>query len=222
MKKVISFSLWGNNPKYVKGALENIKLQNDLFPDWTCRFYAHKSVPESSLKELEKGAEVILIEQDIDLKNYSTNGIHYGWFWRFSILNDSDVDRFIVRDVDSRLSLREKNCVKDWEKSGKNFHIIRDHPMHGVPILAGTWGATKEFSQSINYRDLVFKFMKNNPTNNSRYGGYDQFFLSTVIYPLLKDTACIHDDYHFYKNETVRNIPHIKTGNELIGESIEL
>ena len=30
MKKIISFSLWGKNPFYFQGALENIKLQKDL------------------------------------------------------------------------------------------------------------------------------------------------------------------------------------------------
>ena len=28
--KIISFSLWGNKPYYIKGAIENVKLQKKL------------------------------------------------------------------------------------------------------------------------------------------------------------------------------------------------
>ena len=32
-KKIISFSLWGDRPKYVQGALENLALQKIHYPD---------------------------------------------------------------------------------------------------------------------------------------------------------------------------------------------
>lgn len=93
--------------------------------------------------------------------------------------------------------------------------------MHSVPILAGTWGATKEFSQTINYKELLEKFIKKNPLNDSRYGGYDQFFLSTVFYPLIKHSVCIHDDWNRY-NEGARKIPHIKNNGDFIGKPVEI
>ena len=221
MKKIISFCIWGKNPKYVKGAIENLKLQKEFYPDWVCRFYIHDSVPAGTKEALiEGGAEVVEKHDNIILDKYSTGGINLGWFWRFEVLNDTDVERFIVRDTDSRLSKREVVCVKDWERSGKKFHIIRDNRMHGVRVLAGTWGATKDFS--VDYKALYEKFVKENPTNNAIHGGYDQFFLSTVIYPMIKNDVCIHDNYHFFKEEKVRPVPYITINGEFIGKDYEV
>ena len=36
--KVIAFSLWGDNPKYTLGALQNLSLAKLVYPDWVCRF----------------------------------------------------------------------------------------------------------------------------------------------------------------------------------------
>jgi len=218
MKKIISFSLWGDNPLYVKGAYENIKLQRQFYKDWICRFYIHDSVPEDTKQLLiDEGAEVV--EKHEDLKKYAFN---IGWFWRFEVLDDTDVQRFIVRDIDSRISQRELNCVIDWQKSKLPFHIIRDHRMHGVRLIAGMWGATKDFSDTIDYEKLRDEFFKHNPENNPVHGGYDQFFLSTVIYPLVKKNSCIHDDYHFFKDEIVRHIPHLKSKDDFIGKPVEV
>lgn len=220
MKKIISFSLWGDNLKYLVGALENIKCQQQLFSDWTCRFYCHESVNLSWINKLQKEkAEIILKNEDISNEGlYKTNQIHKGWFWRFDVLSDKTIDYVIVRDVDGRLSQREKNCVLDWEKSGKEFHIIRDHIQHGVPICAGMWGATKQFINRIDYETMKKEF---NRPHDPRYGGYDQYFLATCIYPLIKDTACIHDDWDRYK-EGAKKIPHFRINNEFIGQPIEV
>ena len=42
-KKVISFSLWGNEPRYCMGAIKNAKIAQKIFKDWTCRFYVSNS-----------------------------------------------------------------------------------------------------------------------------------------------------------------------------------
>ena len=220
MKKIISYSLWGQDPKYVKGAVENIKTQKKFYPDWVCRFYVHDSVPVGTKEILLKGGAEVVEKLDVLDHTYSREGINLGWFWRFEALNDPEMERMIVRDADSRLSQREMICVNNWIKSGKNFHIIRDHRMHGVRILAGTWGATKAFAESIDYNSLYEKFVKENPTNNAVHGGYDQFFLSTVFYPLIRDDVYIHDDHHFFKDEKVSPIPHIKIRDDFIGKDI--
>jgi len=37
MKKIISFSLWGDNPIYTQGAIRNAELAKEVYPDWVCR-----------------------------------------------------------------------------------------------------------------------------------------------------------------------------------------
>lgn len=216
MKKIISFSLWGENPKYLVGAIENIDLQEQLFPDWKCRFYCHSHVDMKwiNILHIKRKAEIVLVDEDPVIKRMDAPGM----FWRFEVLKDKDVERFIVRDTDGRLTQREKNCILDWERSGKEFHIIRDHPQHSTKIMGGMWGATKQFIDRINYDDLINSF--NNLSYNNMYAT-DQEFLARIIYPLVKDSACIHDDWDRY-NEGARKIPHLRINNEFIGEPYEI
>ena len=51
--KVISFCLWGNNPKYTVGAIRNAELAMAIYPGWTCRFYVANDVPNTILFNLE-------------------------------------------------------------------------------------------------------------------------------------------------------------------------
>ena len=214
MKKIISYSLWGDNLKYLKGAFENIIGQNEYYPNWICRFYVHDSVPEDSVLILEDmGAEVVQKRGDLgDAMNKP------GMFWRFEVLEDPEVERFIVRDADSRITQREKNCVTDWERSGKNFHIIRDNIHHSTKIMGGMWGCTREMAEKIYYDVLLQKFYK--IEQKSIYGS-DQDFLAQFIYPLLGNDVLVHDDWDRYK-EGARKIPHLREGTHYIGEPIEI
>jgi len=215
MKKIISFSLWGDKPKYVTGALENIKARDIFYKGWVCRFYIHTSVPQESIDLISslRDCEVVIKDEEVGKKREEN-----GMFWRFEVLKDMNVERFIVRDTDSRIAQREKNCVIDWERSGKNFHIIRDHQYHSTKIMGGMWGATKEFINKIDYDDLIKQFQNLSYTNTY---ATDQEFLARMIYPLVKNTACIHDDWDRY-GEGARKIPHLRDGNHFIGEPIEL
>jgi len=132
MKKIISFSVWGTNPKYAEAAYQNLLLQPEIYPDWICRFYMDETVPSSLRTKLEEGgAEIVMMPP--------SDG-NYGLFWRFEPLKDTTIERFIVRDSDSRLNIREATAVKEWEESGKEFHIMRDHPQHGAKICGEMWG----------------------------------------------------------------------------------
>ena len=46
MKKIISYSLWGNDPKYCVGAVKNALLRGKIYPNWISRFYVHKDVDQ--------------------------------------------------------------------------------------------------------------------------------------------------------------------------------
>ena len=50
----------------------------------------------------------------------------------------------IFRDLDSRPSQREVNAVNEWLQSKHPFHVMRDHPGHDLPMLAGMWGIKLE------------------------------------------------------------------------------
>ena len=203
--------MWGNDPKYTIGAINNLNAQKILFPNWVCRFYIHSSVHRHVWEDMEKigGAEIVHIDEPIST----------GMLWRFRPLLDKSIDRFIVRDTDGRLTLREQNCVLDWIASKKEFHIIRDNKMHGTRIMGGMWGATSEFINRIDYNNILENHDFENTPNVC---GYDQDFLAAKIYPLIKNSVCIHDDFHLFKDENPRKIPHIREGNDYIGEPWEI
>jgi hypothetical protein len=135
-KRVVSYGLYGSNPKYTTGAIRNAELVHVYFPGWVTRFYCDSSVPKRVLDVLRgNGAEIVFIE--------NIKGGIAGMFWRFLVADDPTVDRWIVRDSDSRLNPRERFAVEEWIQSGKAMHTIRDHPNHERPMNGGLIGGTK-------------------------------------------------------------------------------
>ena len=138
--RIISYSLWGDNPKYTTGAIRNAELAQDIYPGWISRFYIGDTVPEKIRNDLKEipNTEVVIVNEN---NNWT------GMFWRFSCSYDPNVNISIFRDTDSRLSIREKYAVDEWVSSDKTFHIMRDHPFHRFAILGGMWG----FKQNSKY-----------------------------------------------------------------------
>lgn len=190
--KIISFSVWGKNPKYLNGALLNIPLQKQFYPGWTCRFYIDETVPHEFVEEvLNNGGEVELMEPKSDG--------NYGLFWRFEPLKDLTIERFIVRDADSRLNAREADAVKEWEESGEIFHIMRDHKYHNAYICGGMWGASSEFIKKIakDYDNLLNGYLKQLTFNElykprGKYFNTDQPFLWKYIWPMIINSHIAH------------------------------
>ena len=61
-------------------------------------------VPEEVVRNLTAlGAEIKEIPSG---KGYSS-----GMFWRFMVADDPTVDRYIIRDTDSRLNARERSAL---------------------------------------------------------------------------------------------------------------
>ena len=180
MKKIISFCLWGDNPRYTVGALKNADLAKKIYPDWICRYYAGKSTPIETITSLyEKDNTEIFIMNE--------SGDWSGMFWRFLPASDSDVEVMMSRDTDSRLSDREKAAVDEWLASDKGFHIMRDHPAHGTQILGGMWGAK---SGSIpEMKSLISEYSKGN------FWQVDQNFLREHVWKVVKNSYISHDEY---------------------------
>ena len=199
MKKIISFSLWGDDKKYTIGAIKNADLAKDIYPGWICRYYVGKSVPVDIIIELKKrsNTEVYILNEQGDWT---------GMFWRFYAASDRDVHCMISRDCDSRLNIREKSAIDEWMNSDKNFHIMRDHPYHAIEILGGMWGCKSPVL--CNMVDLIEEYK-----NKGNFWQVDQNFLKEVVYPQIKDDSLIHDEF-FEKNP----FPVPRKGLEFVGQ----
>ena len=202
MKKLIVFSLWGNDPKYTVGAIHNAIQANSVYPDWVCRFYVGQSVPNEIILTLENFSNTEVIRME-------TQGDWTSMFWRFYPASESDVDIMISRDCDSRLSLREKIAVDEWLNSDKDFHIMRDHPWHGTQILGGMWGVRNSILKDM--KNKIDEFVKGN------FWQVDQNFLAKIIYPIVKENLFVHDE--FFNYDLVKHkFPTERINKEFVGD----
>lgn len=133
--KLLSYSLFGDAELYTLGMVANARLAPVVYPGWRVRVYLGAGVPAAVVRVLERrGVEIV------DRGQRPLRGPWEPLFWRFEAAGDPGVEAFAVRDADSRIGARERAAVAEWEASGKRFHAMRDHPFHGVPMLAGMWG----------------------------------------------------------------------------------
>lgn len=180
LQDVIAFSLWGRQPTYLHGALDNLLAAPRLYPGWQIRIYLDDSVPpewQTLLREL--GADLRL--------QPSGQTTRQKLCWRFHVANDPTVHRFLVRDIDSVLNARERAAVDAWIESGKTFHAMRDWWTHTDLMLAGMWGGVAGVLPPItdllaSYRPVAME------TPN-----VDQWFLRDVVWPLLRGDCLVHD-----------------------------
>lgn len=198
MRKVISFALYGSDPKYCVGAAKNVWLARHWYPGWQCMFWIDAFVPTDCRKYLEReGAEVRLVNDP---------ALGGGCFWRFLVNDLPDVERYIVRDTDSRFTEREALAVEAWVKSGKSFHCMRDHPHHDTAVLGGLWGAIGSAAGGPipNMREQMLKFIAGQHCDPFKYD-CDQAFLRDVLWAQVKGGALQHDTC--FRNKYPGSIP---------------
>lgn len=183
-RNIIAFSLWGDRPEYITGAIVNAQIAQHIYVCWTPRFYCDNSVPADAIHALRAyGAQVVLMDRPEHQR--------YRPMWRFLVSDDPDVNVFICRDADSRLNAKELLAVNAWIESGKRFHIMRDHIYHHELILAGMWGGTAGVLPNIAglLGDGTQYF-------DNKFG--DQAFLADFVWPLIRSDVLIHDTHFRY------------------------
>ncbi len=181
-KKVIAFSLFGKNPRYLRGALHNVLVAAEIYPDWICRFYIDGTIPAEFIRTVKSyGSELITCANNQPLANKLA--------WRFNVANDPTVGYFMVRDADSVVNTRERVAVAEWLSSDCYFHVMRDWWTHTELIMAGMWGGVAGVLPSIEglSKSYISTLMD---TPNS-----DQIFLRDIVWPYVRQSVCIHDRY---------------------------
>lgn len=121
--------------------------------------------------------------------------------WRFLVMLDPLVDRFLSRDIDSEIIPRETAAVRQWLTSNYTFHVMRDHPSHGGFMLAGLWGAKNHQRRSL-MRRLGAALAYSSQDDDYET---DQSRLGFVVWPFASfDVVCIlfqtfdANKIHFY------------------------
>jgi hypothetical protein len=180
-KRLISFSLFGADPKYCETAVLNVEAAAALYPDFVCRFHVDGSVPRGVLERLARaGADVI----EVPARHRRLPGS----MWRFLAVDDPDAAVILFRDADSVVGPRERILVDRWLAGGRPFHIIRDWYTHSELILAGLFGLRGGFISGM--AELMHAYVTAR-AKLSRWS--DQYFLRETIWPRVREVALTHD-----------------------------
>jgi len=181
---IISMSLDGDDIDKLYGALRYSQLVPVLFPRWRLRIYASAVALNTThshhvlrilVKKLENSGVEVFKVRGLTAARLPSE------LWAYLVADDSEVDRFIVRNLDTRPSDREAAALDDWlltNSSVKALFCIRDHPLHAaqslVPGLVGGVPRLLRNATGITFRKLL-------RGHTSAVG-----FLQTTVWPLLK------------------------------------
>jgi len=163
-----------------------------------------ESVPLAVVKQLQdKGVEMV------DMTGFQSIS---GMSWRFMVASDGGVERYCVRDIDAVLTQREKSAVDEWVVSGKEFHVMRDHPFHSRhSMLGGLWCATHDalphMVDLLNKHPPGWDYME------------DMHWLHRVVWPIAQNSVMQHDSFSCERYPGSLPFPTERVNWEFVGVS---
>lgn len=194
MVNVFSFCLYGSTKKYLDGMIQNIECIRHYFPEFEIWIYLGSDVPAEKYSTYPNVKCIPTTITDSDLKSY-----------RYFPIDDPSVECMIVRDTDSRVYDRDAWCIREFLRSDKKFHIVRDHYWHKTKITGGMWGVKQHFL-NVHIEDLYKTWIRANPQYQGLYDT-DQKFLEACIYERVKHDVLIHSNMVGHAGETIMPIP---------------
>jgi hypothetical protein len=179
---IIAYCLWGEDPAYQIPLLESARIVAHLFPGWTMRVYHDASVPPAFRSELSRhGVQLRLKALPPGVPQ------HRRLLWRLDVLADPTVRRYLIRDADALLSVKERVAVDAWLASSCWFHTMRDWYTHTDLLLAGMWGGVGNVLPG---PDGLLRAYTGWRMENDHV---DQDVLSETVWPTVRSSCLIHD-----------------------------
>lgn len=171
---LIAYSLYGSKSMYMHGALINAEMIRHIYPGFTARFYVADDVPNHVIERL--------IDLNCEIIRCGSYNNCEGTLWRLQALEDPGYDVVCIRDVDSRLSYRERVLFDQWLKSGHNYHAVRDHPYHNNAVILCYFNSRKPIKLP-------------ERTDPSNVYGVDERYFQEQVYPLICNEILVHDTF---------------------------
>lgn len=102
------------------------------------------------------------------------------------------------RDSDSVFDNKDYLLIKDFIESKASFQIIRDHPLHYMPIMGGLWGLKR-----IGYNIIKqnWSAIKSHSRFSSDLYNSDQIILADLLYDKIIKSSIIYTDFNLFLNE---------------------
>ena len=201
--KVVSFCLFGDIPKYTRGMLENLKIIQELLPDFLVYIHVGSGVPSAVLEACAAFPNARLV--------HSTD---QNWILpAHRICYPVDADVVFARDADSRVNARDVCVMKEFIASDKTFHIVRDNTWHKSKIMAGLCGRKREVQLAETLTEWV-------AINTNFSYGTDEVFLAAV-YAKVVTNALIQSNIVGYLKEDVKPMPELVDPNDFLGNVVD-
>ncbi|KAK3875034.1 hypothetical protein Pcinc_020068 [Petrolisthes cinctipes] len=191
-QKVVSYVVYGRFPNAYYNGLEKLVYEVPKFyPGWSMR--VHLNWAQDNLRDWACALACNNSHLDIcnvqNLPGIGNVNESFAMTWRFSVMGDPLVNRYIVRDSDTPLIQREVDAVNEWIRLGTCFHTMRDHIAHRSPVMGGMWGGCNYWQPSKNKEIRTILFL-----SRKKYGG-DQNALTTYLLPWAKENMTSHASY---------------------------
>ena len=192
--RVVAMSPDTSDRDDVWGVLRNSYLIKVFLPQWTLRVFtsnrSSSSLPPRILRKLlAAGATMSYVPDAIA----DTIPIQ---MWSYLIVDDPQVEYFVIRRAKQRLSERGALAIHSWMSSNATFHCVRDHPLHKTQaIVKGLWGARRDRLRTLlgySMREMLENH-RNNFSLKAEPGVAVNSFLSERLWPTVQDDVLCHD-----------------------------
>ncbi|XP_063593404.1 uncharacterized protein LOC134770446 [Penaeus indicus] len=200
-QRVITYSVFGNLTKYWNGLEDILVTTKQLYQGWNVWLYTIPSGRENILCPLMHAHSHLFICDVTNLPPPLGDVTEVNpRMWRFLAMGDERLSAMVVRDTDSKITERESKAVTNWLTYNTSFHLMRDHPFHVSPVLAGLWGARWDLRDrggsvlsSGALRELRDAMMAKG--KRPFYREQDQVVLKNVLWPVMKSSLTSHDSF---------------------------
>ncbi len=112
-------------------------------------------------------------------------------------------DYYFFKDSDSSVTTNEIVMGLEWmQVKDPVFLIVRDHPLHVAPIMAGMFAVNNQTGKTLACRAEQYFFQ--GQLNSADSYSYDQDWLARVIYPSVRFRAYVYTSFFCYWGERVK------------------
>lgn len=209
-KIVLSFCIYGNNIKYLKGLECNLKIINELLPDFHCYIYVGNDV-------LEEWVQIYSKYNNVNITRLDITGEEINFYRIFAIDND-DVSVLFSRNTDSRINYRDIYLMNEFIQSPNLFHVIRDNYCHTNRVIGCAFGIKK---MQVNIKTEIESWKNFNNITKFDYNSHERFLIEK-IYPMLKNNSLIHTNIIGYIDENTTSIDcGLKESTDFVGNVVD-
>ncbi len=140
MKKIISYILWGNEPRYWCNISYILVSNSVIYPEFISRFYVHKDSMDNPAFLMLQEAAKLSPNVEIEIIENSYQGTQLT-VWRMKPLWEDGIDFLFCRDLDHITNALERKAVQYFIDNERYLiHSIRSYHLHSTPYLAGLCG----------------------------------------------------------------------------------